>query len=62
MSIVDLSGAVWRKSSYTGNGSNGACVEVAWVGPAVAVRDSKSPATGTLAVPRGSWARFLRSV
>lgn len=62
MSTVDLSGAAWRKSSYTGNGDNGNCVEVAWVGPAVAVRDSKSPATGTLAVPQTSWARFLRTV
>ena len=31
MSIVDLTGVAWRKSSYSGNGDNGDCVEVAFV-------------------------------
>ncbi len=49
----------WHKSSRSGqDGSNGACVEVAFTGPAVAVRDSKRPAAGTLAFPADGWARF----
>ena len=31
MSTVDLSGVAWRKSSRSGNGGNGACVEVGFV-------------------------------
>lgn len=49
----------WRKSSYSGgSGSNGDCVEVAFAGPAVAIRDSKAPASGALAVPARSWRAF----
>ncbi|HEY7598235.1 MAG TPA: DUF397 domain-containing protein [Actinophytocola sp.] len=59
MSTVDLSNLAWRKSSRSGsNGSNGACVEVAFAGPAVAVRDSKQPAAGTLAFPAAGWAQL----
>lgn len=65
MFVAELAGTTWRKSSYSGSGSNDNCVEVAWrtAGePSVAVRDSKNPAAGTLAVPRAAWARFLRTV
>ncbi|MEO6085157.1 MAG: DUF397 domain-containing protein [Umezawaea sp.] len=49
----------WRKSSYSGSGNDGNCVEVAFAGPAVAVRDSKN--TGAqLAFPTEAWKRFLR--
>lgn len=58
-SIVDLSTAVWQKSSRSGNGSNGSCVEVAFAGSAIAVRDSKSPDTGTLVLPAASWSGLL---
>ncbi|HEV2783717.1 MAG TPA: DUF397 domain-containing protein [Actinophytocola sp.] len=34
LSIVDVSGLTWRKSSRSGGGSNDACVEVAYIGPA----------------------------
>ncbi|WP_158886970.1 DUF397 domain-containing protein [Amycolatopsis anabasis] len=52
----------WRKSSYsTGDGHNGACVEVAFVADAtVAVRDSKAPAAGQLSFPDSAWQAFLR--
>ena len=39
----------WRKSTFSGNDAN--CVELAWPGPEAAIRDSKSPHTGTLAIP-----------
>jgi hypothetical protein len=39
---MDVTGTAWRKSSYSGS-NGGTCVEVAAVGPAVAVRDSKHP-------------------
>ncbi|MGH3423290.1 MAG: DUF397 domain-containing protein [Nocardioidaceae bacterium] len=48
----------WRKSSYST--ATGNCVEVAPVPGVVMVRDSKSPAAGTVAVPRGAWSDFLR--
>ena len=43
MSTVDLSGARWRKSTRSGNGSNGNCVEVAF---AEAVSWRKSTRSG----------------
>ena len=39
MTVPDLSRARWRKSRRSGG--NGACVEIAYVGAAIAVRDSK---------------------
>lgn len=62
VSTVDLTGAVWRKSSRSGAGGNANCVEVAFAGPAVAVRDSKNPHVAALAVPAASWAAFLQRV
>jgi hypothetical protein len=59
VATLDLSGLTWRKSSRSGQGSNGNCVEVAFVGPAVAVRDSKNPTAGALAVPHAAWTAFL---
>jgi hypothetical protein len=50
---------VWRKSSRSGGGSNDNCVEVAFAGTAVAVRDSKNRAAGALAFPEASWKAFL---
>jgi hypothetical protein len=60
MSTVDLSGARWRKSSRSSNGNNSACVEVAFVGSAVAVRDSKNPAAAPLTFPAPNWSAFVR--
>jgi hypothetical protein len=59
MSTVELSGVVWRKSSRSGNGDNGNCVEVAFAGVGVAVRDSKRPDGGALVLPVDGWQGFL---
>jgi hypothetical protein len=54
---MDLTGAVWRKSSRSGsNGGN--CVEVAERLGAVAVRDSKNPDGPALTFSRPSWRTF----
>ncbi|GAB3504716.1 DUF397 domain-containing protein [Amycolatopsis cihanbeyliensis] len=49
----------WRTSSYSDGDHNSACVEVAFHGYGVAVRDSKSPETGTLRFPAAAWRAFL---
>lgn len=48
----------WRKSTYS-NGDNGNCVEVATTAGAMAVRDSKSPASGHLTLTPLTWHTFL---
>ncbi|MFI0443921.1 DUF397 domain-containing protein [Actinomadura sp. 6N118] len=48
-----MNGFVWRKASKS-NDSGGACVEVADLGKAVGVRDSKNPDGGHLVVDRAS--------
>jgi hypothetical protein len=57
--MVDLSTASWRKS--TRSGDNG-CVEVAFVGDRVAVRDSKDPGGPVLVFTAHEWASFLGGV
>lgn len=60
--MADLSGAVWRKSSRSGNGT-GSCVEVARNLPGVVgVRDSKDPDGPAFALAPYTWAAFLGSV
>ncbi|HEV2451333.1 MAG TPA: DUF397 domain-containing protein [Streptosporangiaceae bacterium] len=55
---IDLSRAVWRKSTRSNNG--GACVEAATNLPGiVAVRDSKDPHGPALVLSRGQWASFI---
>jgi hypothetical protein len=52
---VDLSGARWRKSSYS-SGAGGNCVEVATNLPGlVAVRDSKNPGAPALLLTPAQW-------
>ncbi|MFF3440271.1 DUF397 domain-containing protein [Streptosporangium sp. NPDC002721] len=59
---MDLSVAVWRKSSLSGD--NGAqCVEVAVNLPgAVAVRDSKNPQGPKLLFAPAKWRSFVEGV
>ncbi|GAA0561264.1 hypothetical protein GCM10010172_50580 [Paractinoplanes ferrugineus] len=60
--MVDLSDAVWRKSSRRG-GDGGDCVEVALnLSSVVAVRDSKSRNGGMLVFGRDEWRAFVDGV
>lgn len=58
---MNVSVAEWRKSSQSGGGNNGSCVEVAFSAQAVGVRDSKNPDAGTLRFTATQWRCFLRS-
>lgn len=55
---VDLGGAVWRKSTRSGPYSDN-CVEVAFVGEAVALRDSKNPESAVLVFTPQEWLAFV---
>jgi hypothetical protein len=58
---IDLAGAEWRKSSFsTGNDDN--CVEVAFVGTSIAVRDTKNREGGAQMYALGEWRAFLEGV
>lgn len=57
--MVDLSQARWRKSSYSGSGG---CLEVAFVGDAIAVRDSKDRTGPVLLFTRREWEAFTAGV
>ncbi|MFC4532959.1 DUF397 domain-containing protein [Sphaerisporangium dianthi] len=59
---MDLSAAVWRKSSFSG-GNGGQCVEVADNLPSVvAVRDSKIPDGPKLLFDPSGWRSFVAGV
>ena len=55
---VDLENADWRKSSRSGPYTDN-CVEVAFVGEAIAVRDSKDPRGPVLLFTAGEWDAFV---
>nr|WP_221474957.1 DUF397 domain-containing protein [Sphaerisporangium rubeum] len=55
-----MTGAKWRKSSWS-SGDGGTCVEVTTDLPdVVAVRDSKNPRGPVLVVTPAGWRTFLR--
>jgi Domain of unknown function (DUF397) len=56
-SSIDPPGARWRTSSFSGGGGSN-CVQVADLGPVVAVRDSKDPQGPVLTFSKPAWARF----
>jgi hypothetical protein len=58
---VDLSKARWKKSRRCDN-SGPNCVEVAFVGGAVALRDSKDPAGPALIFTPDEWDAFVGGV
>ena len=63
MSSTELSGALWRKSSYSNGQAN--CVEVTAVTGGrtlVAVRDSKAPDAPSLTFTARAWRQFTDSV
>jgi hypothetical protein len=57
---MDLSSAIWRKSSYSGN-NGGACVEVTATGH-VLVRDTQDREGPVLAFGRQAWEMFAVKV
>jgi hypothetical protein len=60
MVALDLTGAVWRKSIRSSGSGN--CVEVAELGDAVAVRDSKNPGGPVLIFAPEEWRAFVGGV
>ncbi|MCQ8772550.1 DUF397 domain-containing protein [Streptomyces telluris] len=55
--------AIWRKSSYSGQGGN--CLEIAdaaTTAAAIPVRDSKNPHGPALVFATGAWAVFVSHV
>jgi len=57
---TDLSHALWRKSTYSGG--NGSCVEIAGLGTAAAVRDSKDRNGPKLIFAADEWRSFVESI
>lgn len=60
MKDPDLSRVRWRKSSLSGDGAS--CVEMAFVGNDVAVRDTKDREGGTLLFHRHEWTAFVSGI
>jgi Domain of unknown function (DUF397) len=65
---MDLTGAAWRKSSYS-SGNGGTCVEIAFVpgagetsGRVIAVRDSKQPRGSVLIFTPAEWEAFTLGI
>ncbi|MFF9566600.1 DUF397 domain-containing protein [Streptomyces sp. NPDC014685] len=58
-SVQDVSELVWFKSSYSSNGNEGDCVEIAASPGTVHVRDSKDVQGPRLAFGPEAWAGFV---
>ncbi len=60
--MIDLTGATWRKSTYSGP-QGGDCVEVAdGVAGVMPVRDSKDPEGPALVFGADAWTAFVAEV
>ncbi|HEY1973251.1 MAG TPA: DUF397 domain-containing protein [Pseudonocardia sp.] len=60
---MDLTGARWRKSSFSNGNSDGeGCVEVAFVAGGVAMRDTKDRLRAPHRYPAPAWVDFLAGV
>ncbi|MFC4856156.1 DUF397 domain-containing protein [Actinophytocola glycyrrhizae] len=57
MTVSDLTGARWRKSSRSGAGND--CVELVVARIGAAVRDSKNPAAGHVSFETPGWHAFM---
>jgi hypothetical protein len=57
--MADLSNAAWRRASDC---THSDCVEVAFVGGQVALRDSKRPDAAVLVFSPGVWTAFVAGV
>jgi len=58
---VDLTGATWEKSTFS-SGNTDNCLEVAFVGTSIAVRDSNDEEGNAQVYDRGEWQAFLDGV
>ena len=58
--VPDFSGAHWRKGTRSGASGN-QCVEVADLGDAIAVRDSKNTDSSALLFDTSNFTAFLRT-
>lgn len=54
--------ARWKKSSFSGGGEGNDCVEIANLHTRVAIRDTKTPAQGTLSVPAAAFTAFISNL
>jgi hypothetical protein len=59
-SVSNVDSTRWFKSSRSAG--NGACVEVAFLSGAVAVRDSKHPTGPVLGFEGNAWRNFIEAV
>jgi hypothetical protein len=60
VTVSDLAGASWRKSSFSGAGND--CVELAVAGAGAAVRDSKNAEAGHISFANAGWDTFMGAV
>jgi hypothetical protein len=57
VTVSDLAGAQWRKSSRSGAGND--CVELVVARIGAAVRDSKNPEAGHVSFADAGWTAFM---
>ncbi|BEL02817.1 hypothetical protein Q0Z83_010080 [Actinoplanes sichuanensis] len=62
MSLDEIAGAQWRKSSRSNGSGGNNCVEVATLTKTVAVRDSKDPTGPVLIFSPVEWDSFVAGI